>query len=179
MEKMNKKGFTLIELLAVIVILALLVAVAIPAVTKYLNTSRAGVFADNAAAAISAVRNDVITKGLVEFESDGAGNMTRTYTIDYINKNLLEKKINNSPYGGKFDQENSEVKVEYKDNKYTYSIFLTDDVNCIGSKTTDGKSYVEENNLNGQVKTSEPNSTGVVIVGDSTRCEDKTGESAS
>ena len=36
----NKKGFTLIELLAVIVILAILVMVAIPAVTKYLNSAR-------------------------------------------------------------------------------------------------------------------------------------------
>jgi len=40
MKKMNKKGFTLIELLAVIVILGLLMAIAIPSVTKYITQSR-------------------------------------------------------------------------------------------------------------------------------------------
>ena len=36
----NKKGFTLIELLAVIVVLGLLMAIAIPSVTKYITESR-------------------------------------------------------------------------------------------------------------------------------------------
>ena len=61
MKKLNKKGFTLIELLAVIVIMAILVAVAIPAVTRYLDTARKGTYYDNIAAAVSAVRNDVIS----------------------------------------------------------------------------------------------------------------------
>ena len=38
MKKLNKKGFTLIELLAVVVILAILVTVSVPAVVKYLGT---------------------------------------------------------------------------------------------------------------------------------------------
>ena len=37
---MKKKGFTLIELLAVIVILAILLAIAIPKVTQYITKSR-------------------------------------------------------------------------------------------------------------------------------------------
>lgn len=35
--KKNNKGFTLIELLAVIVILGLLMAIAIPSVTRYIT----------------------------------------------------------------------------------------------------------------------------------------------
>ena len=38
--KKNNKGFTLVELLAVIVILGLLMAIAIPSVTKYITQSR-------------------------------------------------------------------------------------------------------------------------------------------
>lgn len=59
MKKLNKKGFTLVELLAVIVIMALLVAVAIPAVTRYLETARKGTYYDNIQAAVGAVRNDI------------------------------------------------------------------------------------------------------------------------
>lgn len=156
MKKLNKKGFTLIELLAVIVILALLVAVAIPAVTKYLNTSRKGVFADNAAAAISAVRNDVISTGITSTKNGGTvGTETETvgdetkiyktkiYTLTQVNE-FLEKTITNSPFGGKFDLENSKVKVVEKGDKYEYSIYLKDDNYCIGTS----KTYEIEANVN-------------------------------
>ncbi|MBO5375413.1 MAG: prepilin-type N-terminal cleavage/methylation domain-containing protein, partial [Bacilli bacterium] len=36
----NKKGFTLIELLAVIIILGVLMIIAIPSVTEYIQTAR-------------------------------------------------------------------------------------------------------------------------------------------
>ena len=107
--KNNKKGFTLIELLAVIVILAILVMLAIPAVTRYLNSARRNAFADNALRAIEAVRNDVIENGFSSGTSIGtrpAGVSCNggkcTYTITQINE-LLEKKLDTSPYGEKYD----------------------------------------------------------------------------
>ena len=136
MKKLNKKGFTLIELLAVIVILALLVAVAIPAVTKYLNTSRKGVFADNAAAAISAVRNESIFEGNIP--TDG-----KVYTINKTNDDgtivdgdvnkFLEKQLKKSPYNRNYS---GTVTVKIVNDAFEYSIFLTDGVNCIGTKDT-------------------------------------------
>lgn len=45
--KKNQKGFTLIELLAVIVILAVLLAIAIPAVSKYINTAKKSTYKEN------------------------------------------------------------------------------------------------------------------------------------
>lgn len=120
MKKTNKKGFTLIELLAVIVILALLVAIAIPAVTKYLNTSREGVFRDNAATAISAVRTYTIS----------GGDQLDTYDIDEIN-GMLERKLKKSPYGATYS---GYVKVQYNaEGSYDYSIYLTDGSSCIGT----------------------------------------------
>ena len=55
----NKKGFTLIELLAVIVILGLLMAIAIPSVTKYITESRKKTLATTLGNYIGALVNDV------------------------------------------------------------------------------------------------------------------------
>ena len=55
----NKKGFTLIELLAVIVILGLLMAIAIPSVTKYITQSRKKTVASTIGNYIGALVNDV------------------------------------------------------------------------------------------------------------------------
>lgn len=113
----NKKGFTLIELLAVIVILAILVMVAIPAVTKYLNSARQGTFADNAKSAISAVRNDVIMNGYG----------TKTYSLTEIN-NLLEKKLTTSPWGKAYASTSCiAVDTDATSGATTYSMCLVDD----------------------------------------------------
>ena len=117
MKKLNKKGFTLIELLAVIVILAILIAVAVPAITRYLASARANTFKDNALSVIEAVRKDKIING----------GETTTYTYKYINDNrLLEKKLNKSPYGEDY-KESSCVKVTTDaTGTDTYLICLTD-----------------------------------------------------
>ena len=57
--KKNKKGFTLIELLAVIIILGVLMIIAIPSVTTYIQNSRKSAFIDTAINYIDAVKNKV------------------------------------------------------------------------------------------------------------------------
>ena len=151
MKKLNKKGFTLIELLAVIVILAILVAVAIPAVTRYLNTAREGTYADNAQAAISVVRNDVIsTFGAASSKAYGLNTGACYDTVndkvltdktteaactavnnavwnDTTINEMLEKKLKTSPYGADYDNTSYVlVKLNPADGSYTYSICLTD-----------------------------------------------------
>ena len=127
--KNSKKGFTLIELLAVIVILAILVAVAIPAITRYLNTARKGTYATNAQAAISAVRNDIITQGIT---------VDSYYTIENVNK-LMDKKLETSPYGIAYDQKNSYVKVVFNNGNAGF--------NGTGSTKETAESDLKEENV--------------------------------
>ena len=111
----NKKGFTLIELLAVIVILAVIILIATPAVTNYLDSARKGAFVLNAKESIYAVRNDVVVKGY----------SNKTYSLAEINA-LLDKKLTTSPYGLEYT-DGSYIRVE-KDTSgnYTYYMCLSD-----------------------------------------------------
>ena len=56
MNKMNKKGFTLIELLAVIVIMGILMIIAIPLMTRYIENSRRDTFIQSGRTFINAAR---------------------------------------------------------------------------------------------------------------------------
>src|SRR5574344_759165 len=93
MKRLNKKGFTLIELLAVIVILAILVTVSIPSVTKYMDNSRKETFAINVSRAVEAIRTDI---------SSGAVSSEKEYSLSEINA-LLDKKLIKSSYGNNYD----------------------------------------------------------------------------
>ena len=57
---MNKRGFTLIELLAVIIILGILMIIAIPSVTSYINNSRKSAYIDTAKEIISIKNKKVL-----------------------------------------------------------------------------------------------------------------------
>ena len=102
----KKNGFTLIELLAVIIILGVLMLVAIPSVTSYINNSRKSAYADTAAnyikgatnlinegAYVQAYDESVLymipvghdkTKSCVQLESGGQSPYNNEYKMAYV-----------------------------------------------------------------------------------------------
>ena len=123
--KLNKKGFTLIELLAVIVILAILLAIAIPSVAKYINTARKSTYIENVQSYARAAKNEVLavnSKYILPVNKNDA----TVITFETL-KSALENGGKTSPYGGDWDKDNCYVTIvnngtaEEPDYKYYIS----------------------------------------------------------
>lgn len=103
--KLNKKGFTLIELLAVIVILGVLLAIAVPAVTKYISSSRKSTYITNVKEYMNSVSNGLISN---EYQNPIGKNEATVVTFSAIYPRL-ERGGSTSPYDGVWDLNNSFV----------------------------------------------------------------------
>ena len=113
---MNKKAFTLIELLAVIIILALLMAIAIPMVSKYIEQSRKKTHINTAAAFV-----DGLTK---EIASNNVPLMADSDSIYYIPFNCIPiEKGGTSPHG---TWEFAYILMTNNDGKRKYYIYSKD-----------------------------------------------------
>ena len=121
---MNKKGFTLIELLAVIVILAILLAVAIPRVTKYITDSRRDSLVTTAREFTDTIEKDA-TKEKYELPIS-----KNDVTIVSLNLMSLQKGGTKSPFNGKWVYDSSYVAIVNVgtdiDPIYKYYVTLAD-----------------------------------------------------
>ena len=119
----NKKGFTLIELLAVIVILGLLMAIAIPSVTKYITESRKKTLTTTVGNYIGALVNDV---------NDLSYTFTGYNTIYAVPIECISlERGGTNPFGHWYQANNSYfayVLVQYDDSvsKYIYGFTFKD-----------------------------------------------------
>ena len=122
----NNKGFTLIELLAVIVILAVLLAIAIPSVAKYINTSKKSTFVSNAQSYAKAARSEALI-GTYRLP-------VNTDDATVITFKRLEKALENggikSSYDGEFVEKFSYVVIvnegTAEEPRYVYYIAAAD-----------------------------------------------------
>lgn len=153
MKKSNKKkGFTLVELLAVIVILAILLAIAVPAVTKYITKSRKDGMVQTANGFISAISKD--TAG--EFYELPLGNSDVTIiSVDLIK---LENGKERSPYSGRWLSKYSYVAIinvgTDEDPDYEYYIALRDSKRytmALTNSSSISSSNVIRNNIDGTI----------------------------
>jgi type IV pilus assembly protein PilA len=111
MKIKNEKGFTLVELLAVIIILGVLLVIAVPAVSSYINDSRKNVYITTAKEYIKEAEKKVLSKEYKFYDKD------TTYYIHI--KNIPLENDGRSPYGEWLD---AYVAVAYKGNsEWVYS----------------------------------------------------------
>lgn len=134
MKKLNKNGFTLIELLAVIVIMGILMMVAIPAMTRYIENSRKDTFVDTAKNYANAVKNMWASDSLVCDGVVASANPAGTY---YVAVDSEENANNLLESGGASSWGNAPIKGFVK-------------IDIIDSDTNDGTgSYTESNGVEG------------------------------
>lgn len=114
MKKLNKNGFTLIELLAVIVIMGILMMVAIPAMTRYIENSRKDTFLTTAKEYVNATRNMWASDSLICNTGDSASPRIVSSGVDagdwYVVINTKdEDAVNLLDQGGKSSWGNRDV----------------------------------------------------------------------
>ena len=118
----KKNGFTLIELLAVIIILGVLMLVAIPSVTSYINNSRKSAYADTAANYIKGATNLVNEGQKVQMYST---NVLYLIPVGHDTKKscVSLESGGQSPYNNEYAL--AYVGVTYNNEKGSYTYYFT------------------------------------------------------
>lgn len=120
--KNNKKGFTLIELLAVIIILGVLLLLAVPSVTKYIERGRLSTYKSSISSMVSVVSNEV---NMME-DDNYKFSSTEYLVVPFVCIDLERGNNTKSPFNT-YNVENSMVIVTRNaNNGYNYYISAKD-----------------------------------------------------
>ncbi len=135
----RNKGFTLVELLAMLVVLGIIIAIAIPNINNILKNQRKNQFIADATSMVetakikAAKNNDKPTNGKCII-----------YSLDYLNDN---DNINEGPNGGEYDQYESYVIYKRENSSYKYYVKLVEKISSNNIKGITDKTLTEVKNL--------------------------------
>lgn len=124
-KRMNKKGFTLIELLAVIIILAILMTLAITAMSGYIRNARKDTFVTTAQQYANAVRLSFVN-GEYDASKMPAGGECLAVSTNSI---ALESGSHESPFGQDYSDKSYVIvfnNTTSGQDKYEYFVQMTD-----------------------------------------------------
>ncbi|MBQ7136864.1 MAG: prepilin-type N-terminal cleavage/methylation domain-containing protein [Bacilli bacterium] len=120
--KSNNKGFTLIETLAVVIILGVLLLVAVPSISKYVDRSRKNTYISSVKSMVNAVSVAITSQDLpYDIEEDEA--MIIPFSEIKMEKKNSTKK---SPYAN-WVQDKSFIMVLYDGDNYNYYVSALDE----------------------------------------------------
>lgn len=147
MKKLNRKGFTLIELLAVIIILAILMTLAITAMSGYIRDARKDTFVTTAQQYANAVRLSFVNG---EYDSDLMPARGQCLAVS-TNSIALESGSHESPFGQDFSDLSYVIILNDTttgQDKYEYFVQMTDAAGngfgVLQESTLDGDLVVEK-----------------------------------
>lgn len=148
MKKLNKKGFTLIELLAVIVILAVVLGIAIPAVSQYITKSRKNGYVDNLLQFIDAARKGATLGDDYSLPVDSNHATVIKFSTLAIS---LEKGGKTSSYGNDWQLDGSFVVIVNSNTadspKYDYYVVASDSKYVTGVSSNESPSILLESSI--------------------------------
>ena len=154
MIKNKKNGFTLIELLAVIIILGLLLLIAVPSVTMYIDNSRKESYIVTVKELVSGASNKINSGQLEAYDPSS------TY---YVPIECIEvENAKTSPFG---DLKDSYVVLTYDDDGYNYYYTGTDTSN-MGILLT-YRELLDITSINSNIKNIRPS----ISIGNTTKIE--------
>lgn len=142
-KRMNKKGFTLIELLAVIIILAILMTLAITAMSGYIRGARRDTFVTTAQQYANAVRLSFVNGDYAADVMPSYGECLAVST----NTVALESGSHESPFNSDYSDESFVIIYNNAAGgaaSYQYYVQMTDDAN-------NGFGVLNENGLDGDL----------------------------